>query len=247
KTHPLLAPLPPQLRDLIRAYEIAGRGKVRAEFVDPQWNPALEDEADTKYGTRPVPFQVSGKYQASLVNSYVHVLIQYGVEFEVLGFEDLIEVKERNQMELDVKLRNPEYDITRSIRKVLHGFQSSGDLFATLNKPVQFTGYISADDRLPKELSDLRQELEQVLSEMGAQSNGNFSYEIHDPQAGDIELAQTNLEPYGLHLMITSLLSRDSFYFYLVSSDAKKTVQAALPESHVQDGLKRNLEAGLKR
>jgi len=247
KTHPLLAPLPPQLRDLIREYEIAGRGKVRVEFVDPQLNPELEDEANTKYGIRPVPFQVSDKYQASLVNSYFHVLIQYGDEFEVLGFEDLIEVKERNQMELDVKLRNPEYDITRSIRKVLHGFQSSGDLFATLNKPVQFTGYISADDRLPKELADLRQELEQVLSEMRAQSNGNFSYEIQDPQAGDGELAQTILENYGLQPMMTSLLSRDSFYFYLMLSDAQQTVQVAIPESLDQDGLKRNLEAGLKR
>ena len=34
KTHPLLAPLVPRLRDLIREYQIAGDGKVRAEFVD---------------------------------------------------------------------------------------------------------------------------------------------------------------------------------------------------------------------
>src|SRR5690606_15903345 len=103
KTHPLLAPLVPQLRDLIQGYEVARKGQVRVEFIDPQQHPELEDEANSKYGIRPVPFQVSDKYQASLVNSYFNVLIQYGDQFEVLDFRDLVEAKERNQVELDLK------------------------------------------------------------------------------------------------------------------------------------------------
>ena len=43
QTHPLLAPLVPRLRDLLKEYEIAGGGQVRVEFVDPQrsrrWSP----------------------------------------------------------------------------------------------------------------------------------------------------------------------------------------------------------------
>ena len=35
KTHPLLAPLVPQLRDLLKEYEVAGKGKVRVEIIDP--------------------------------------------------------------------------------------------------------------------------------------------------------------------------------------------------------------------
>ncbi len=36
QTHPLLAPLVPRIRDLLKEYEIAGHGQVRVEFIDPQ-------------------------------------------------------------------------------------------------------------------------------------------------------------------------------------------------------------------
>ena len=57
----------------------------------PAKDPEAEDEANNKYGIRPVPFQVADRYQSSLVNSYFDVLVQYGDQFEVLGFRDLIE------------------------------------------------------------------------------------------------------------------------------------------------------------
>ena len=59
--HPLLAPLQPQLRDLLREYEVAGQGRVRGEFVDPQEKPELEQEAGEKYGipTRTLPDRLS--------------------------------------------------------------------------------------------------------------------------------------------------------------------------------------------
>ena len=120
KTHPLLAPLVPQLRDLILEYEVASGGKVRAEFVDPLEHPELEEEAGQKYGIKPVPFQISDKYQASLVNSYFDVLVQYGDQYQVLGFRDLVEVRSATETQMDVELQNPEYEITRSIKKVLY-------------------------------------------------------------------------------------------------------------------------------
>ena len=112
KTHPLLGPLVPQLQDLLREYELSADGSIRLELIDPAENPELEDEANTKYGILPVPFQVSDRYQASLVNSYFDVLLQYGDEYEVLGFRELIEIKVRGESELDVQLRNPEYDLS---------------------------------------------------------------------------------------------------------------------------------------
>jgi ABC-2 type transport system permease protein len=78
RTHPLLAPLVPRLRDLIREYQVAGKGRVRAEFVDPQQDPQMEEEANRKYGIKPVPFQVASRYQTAVVNSYFNVLVQYG-------------------------------------------------------------------------------------------------------------------------------------------------------------------------
>ncbi|MDG9667581.1 Gldg family protein [Hahella sp. CR1] len=247
KTHPLLAPLVPQLRNLIKEYEVAGGDKVRVEFVDPQSNPELEDEANNKYSIRPVPFQVSDKYQASLVNSYFNVLISYGDQFEVLGFRDLIEVKDRNESDLDVRLRNPEYDITKAIKKVLYAYQSQGDLFATINTPVKLNGYVSSTQQLPKELQTLAQELNDVLAEIKQESSGKFSYELQDPNAGDGSLAQKIQQDFGMQPMATSLLSNDRFYFYLLMNDSKQYVQIALPDSLDKDGLKRNIESGLKR
>lgn len=247
KTHPLLAPLVPQLRDLITEYEVVSDGRVRVEFIDPQANPELEDEANTKYSIRPVPFQVSDKYQASLVNSYFNVLVAYGDQFEVLGFRDLIEVKEAAETEIDVKLRNPEYDITKAIKKVLTGFQSSGELFASIPSPIRFTGYISAESALPEELKLLRSALDGVLEELQTQSSGKFSFGFEDPQGGDGQLAQDILERFGMRPMAVSLLSNESFYFYMMLSDGQQFVQVAIPEALDSEALKRNVEAGLKR
>ena len=105
KTHPLLAPLVPQMQDLLREYEIAGNGAVRVEIVDPVRDPEQESEANSKYGIRAVPFQVADRYQASVVNSYFDVLVEYGDEYEVLSFADLIEVKAGTETELDVRLK----------------------------------------------------------------------------------------------------------------------------------------------
>ena len=107
KTHPMLAPLVPQIKDLIHEYEIASRGKVRIEFVDPITNLELEEEANQKYGVRPIPLQVADRYQSAIVNSYFHILINYGDEFEVLDFQDLIETKAQGDKDFQIKLRNP--------------------------------------------------------------------------------------------------------------------------------------------
>jgi len=120
RTHPLLAPLVPELRDLLREYEAAGGGVVRVEIVDPAQDPELEREANERYGIRPTPFQVADRYQASLVNSYFNVLVRYGDEQETLGFSDLIEVRAAPNAQAEVMLRNPEYDVTRAIKDVMY-------------------------------------------------------------------------------------------------------------------------------
>ena len=163
KTHPLLAPLVPQMRDLLNEFEVAGAGRVRVEIIDPADDPAAEDEANGKYGIRPVPFQVADRYQASLVNSYFDVLLRYGDEYEVLGFRDLIEVKVVGEAELDIKLRNPEYDLARTVKKILFGFQGGGSIFSNIADPVQFVGYVSSDDKLPPALAEYRSVLNEAL------------------------------------------------------------------------------------
>ncbi len=250
KTHPLLAPLVPQIKDLIKEYEVAGDGQVKVEFIDPQSNPEMEDEANSKYGIKPVPFQVSDKYQASLVNAYFDVLIQYGDEYEVLNFQDLIEVKQLSETELDVKLRNPEYDLTRTIKKTLHGFQSAGDLFATIKTPIEFKGYVSGDSSLPEPLKAFKDSMLAVLEELTETANltesNKFSFTFEDPTQNPA-LANQLLEQFGFRPMTTSLFSSQNFYFYLTLAGSDQVFQISLPEDLEPEAFKRNLEASLKR
>jgi len=247
KTHPLLAPLVPRMKDLLREYEVAGAGQVRVEIVDPAEEPELENEANTKYGIRAVPFQVADRYQASLVNSYFDVLILYGDEYEVLSFRDLIEVKVAGEADLDVQLTNPEFDITRSIKKVLYGFQGGSSIFDNIAEPVEFVGYVSADDALPESLVDLKATLDAVLGELAGEGGGKFSHVMLDPEAGDGQLAMDIATDYGFQPMAASLFDNAGFYFYLTLQSDETVVQVPIPEALSEEGVKRGIEEGLKR
>jgi ABC-2 type transport system permease protein len=246
QTHPLLAPLVPQIRDLLKEYQIAGGGRVRVEFVDPADHPDLEREAGEQYGIHPVAFQTASKYQAGVVNSYFDLVVKYGDQFEHLGFQDLIEVKVRGETELDVRLRNPEYDLTRAIKKVLYGYQGGGDLFAGLKAPVKLRAFVSAPAQLPAPLPTLRTELEALLNELQAKSNGRFSFEVQDPGA-DKALARAIEERYGFKPLVVDLLKPTPFYFYLALESNGRTESVPLPESLDKAGLQRTIEAGIKR
>lgn len=247
QTHPLLAPLVPQMRDLLNEYEVVGGGKVRVEVIDPANHPELEEEANSKYGIRPVPFQVADRYQSSLVNSYFNVLVSYGDEYEVLSFRDLIEVKVASESELDVQLRNPEYDVTRAIKKALYGFQGGGSIFDAISEPVKFVGYLSADEVLPPALADFRQTLQSALEELSAEGGDKFSAEILDPQSGDGSLAQQIQQEYGLQPMATSLFDTNQFYFYLTLTDGDTLLQVPLPDALSVDATRQSIENGLER
>ncbi len=247
KTHPLLAPLVPQLRDLISEYQLAGHGNVRSEFVDPQQHPDLEAEANEKYGIKPVPFKVADRYQAALVNSYFQVLIQYGDQYQVLDFRDLIEVKNSGESGVDVELNNPEYQLTRCIKRVLFGFQAGGDLFANLAHPLTLTGYLSDDSRLPDFLKNFRVDLQSVAGDMEKKSAGQFALKIIDPQGGDGHLVKELAEKYGFQPMQAGLYDSQRFYFYLTLDDGTQTVQIPLADDFTRPALERSIKDALKR
>lgn len=117
RTHPLLAPLVPALKDLITEYGVAGGSRVKVEFVDPLDSPEVEEEASRMYGIKPMPFQVADRYQASIVSSYFSVLLKSGSDFKVLELQDFVQVGEGGEAE--VSLRNPEFDLTRGMKKLV--------------------------------------------------------------------------------------------------------------------------------
>jgi len=245
KTHPLLAPLAPRMRDLMKEYEVAGRGKVRVEIVDPADDPELEQEANTKYGIRAVPFQVADRYQAALVNSYFNVLVEYGDSHQVLGFEDLIEVKAGTTASLDVQLRNPEFDLTRAIKQVLYSYRAGGNLFDGIDGDIELIAYVSADERLPEQLVSYRQLIGEQLAAVEAESGGRFSTRFLEPEAGDGGLAGRIEEQWGFKPMVTGLFDDNQFYFYLTLANDRQVVQ--LPVDFDPDNFRQALDAGLKR
>jgi ABC-2 type transport system permease protein len=251
KTHPLLSPLVPQLRNLMREYEIAGDGQIRVEFIDPISNPDLEEEANQKYGISPVPFQVADRYQSSIVSSYFNVLVQYGDEHEVLGFRDLIEIKARQEADLNVQLRNPEHDLTRAIKRVLQSYQAAGNLFDTVKQDLLFTAYVSGDAKLPEKLLEFKQTAKRIVDQAIADSAGRLQAKFIDPDENDQNLAQQIAQDYGFRPMATNLFSNDRFYFYLTlaeanSNKAGQLVQIPLADMS-EDSFERNLNAAIKR
>lgn len=246
KTHPLLAPLVPQLRDLLQEYAIAAGNTVRVEIVDPASDPALEQEANEVHGIYSVPFQVADRYQSALVNAYFNVLVSYGGETETLGFADLIEVRTASDGNADVLLRNPEYDVTRAIRDVLQAYQAGGNLFDGIDDTIELTAYVSNEALLPDLLLSYKDAISAELGQIASDASGLFRYRFVEPEAGDGELARQIADEWGFQPMVATLDDEREFYFYLTLSDARQVVQ--LPTDNFDPAQFRTvLDAGLKR
>ncbi|MEZ5479232.1 MAG: Gldg family protein [Thiolinea sp.] len=247
KSHPLLEPLTPQIKDLLKEYQIAGGDRVKVEFIDPHSDQALEEEAADKYGIRPVPFRMASRYETGVVNSYFDLVVAYGDQYEALSYPDLIEVKAGNGGEPEVLLNNPEYAITRAIRKVANAYQAGGNVFAGLQKPVTFHAYVSEAAKLPQELAGLRTDLEAVLKELQQQAGDKLQVSFADPDAEGGALGKQLAQDYGFGPQIASLFDPQPFWFYMLLQNDAEAVQVPLPAELDQAGLRQSIEAAVQR
>jgi ABC-2 type transport system permease protein len=247
KTHPLLSPLVPRIRDMLEEYEIASAGAVQFEMIDPAQDPDKEAEANQTYGIQPLPFQVAGRYETSIINSYFDVLIRYGDQHVVLGFQDLIEVESLRDGTVDVRLRNLEYDLTSSIKKVVYGFQSVEAVLATLEEPAELTVYLTPN-MLPEWLVDVPVTIEQVAQDIAAGSGGKFVYTVIDPDAPDSPITRQELyDVYGLQAFATSLFSGESYYLHMVLQVGDQA-QVVYPSGDLSEAdVRTAIESALKR
>jgi ABC-2 type transport system permease protein len=247
RTHPLLAPLVPNIRDLLREYEIASGGRIQVEILDPRDDEDLEAEANQVYGIRPSPFRITDRYEESIINSYFDLLVRYGDQHVTLGFADLIEVTPSSAGQPDVRLRNLEYDLTRSIKKVVYGFQDIGSIFASIEDPIQLTVLLTPAT-LPEGLVETSAMVEKVARELQDESGTKFTYEIIDPDAAGSPLSRdTLINSYGLYPISLSLLSPDSYYFHLLLQIGDEAT-LIYPTSDLSEvDLRAELESALKR
>ncbi len=244
RTHPLLAPLVPQIRDLLAEYAISGEGRVQVEFADPNADEALEQEIGERYGIRSVPFRVADRHQQAVVNSYFHVLVRYGDQFETLSFDELIEVRV-DDVDLEVRLRNLEYDLTRTIKRVSQDFQSMESLFARLPEPAKLSVYVTPDS-LPQDFGELPARIRKVARDLERVAHGKLIFEEIDP-GGDRGLREQLAESYGIRPLAVDLFGRQTFYLDLVLEGGGKS-QRIMPRSDLAESdLRSAIEAAVRR
>ncbi|MEM5776067.1 MAG: GldG family protein, partial [Anaerolineaceae bacterium] len=246
-THPLLAPLGSRVADMIREYEIASNGMVTAEVLDPLKDPEAEAEANDTYGIDPSPFQVTGKNETSIINSYFDILIRYGDQSVVLGYQDLIEITQTAES-IDVKLRNLEYDLDKAIKKVLYGFQSVDSVLAALDEPVTLTFYVT-NDLLPSDLLANVEVARTAAQEIADSSGGKLVFKVVDPDAAnaavtrEVLTGQMGMQPFAL-----SLYSEDTFFMHLVLTNGEKTeVMYPIEQGLTAASVKEMIQSAIKR
>jgi len=243
KTHPKLEPLRPLIVDLLDEYRAIGGGKVRVEVVDPSKDEQLEKEAKEEYGVESVPIRFASRTEQSVVNAFFHIVVAYGDHYEVLGIDDLIEVRPLDVGDVDIRLRNFEYDLTRTIKKVATGFQSVDALFASMPGKVELTEFITPG-KLPDNWKTGPETLDKVVAELTKSSGGKLEVKKVEPSSEDQMkqiFATTGIRPYA------SFLSRDVYYFHILIKVGDRAVRVNPPENITEVTLRDSLTEALKR
>lgn len=247
KTHPILAPMVPRIRDVIEEYGVVSGGTVRTEFIDPRDDEELEKEANQSFGIKSFPFRVADRHDVGVVNSYFSILVKYGDQYETLSFDELIEIQASGQGNIEVKLRNLEYDLTRAIKKVAYGFQTIDAMFADLGKEVELKAYVTPKT-LPENFKEIPSRLEKVLKEIAADSGGKFKYEVIDPDAsGAQDVRQELYQKYGFKPFAVSLLSQETFYLHLLLRVGDNLERIMPAESMAEADIRKEIVASLQR
>jgi ABC-2 type transport system permease protein len=243
KTHPKLAPLVPRLVDLLEEYRVAGGGRVRVEIVDPSGNDEAIKEAKERYAIEPTPLRFASRLEKGVINAYFTLLVEYGDQHVTLGFDELIEVKALDIGDLEVSLKNPEYDITRSIKKVVSGFQSLDAMFASLPGKVEVTAYVTPDT-LPPDLKDVPGKLDAAVAEIEKSAAGKLVFTKVAPKT-EAEM-QTAYDQYGVR-PFADLATGQVYYFALVVRVGDRAARISPPADLGQESIKTALVDGLER
>lgn len=246
KTHPLLAPLVPRIKDMMTEYAIASDGRVRVFFVDPKTDEEMEAEANQQYGIKPVPFQVAGRYEAAVVNSYFHILVKYGDQYETLGFEDLIEIKPMGDGQLDVSLRNLEYDLTKTIKKVVYGFQSLAAVFDESDKDFTLISIVTPET-LPEAFAEMPERIARAANELVRESGGRLVFEELNPDPADPQTDRDLNQRFGITPMAASFFSDQSFYLHLILKTGEVAERVYLSPDMTKAEIRQEIEGVIKR
>lgn len=243
RTHEKLAPLLPRVADLLAELEVVGGDRVRVEVVDPSQDAELEQQLVEQYGIRPVPFAVADRHSQAVVNAWFHILVEVAGAHEVLAFDDLVDVRFEGT-DVQVRLKNLEYDLARTIKAVTQDAESLDSLLAQVPEGTTLTTYVSPEV-LPEAFREPAAVFERVAREVAERSGGRVAFEAVDP-TGDAEL-QARLLDQGVQPLAADLLGTQRFYLHLALG-AGDAVEVVYPRAEVSEAdVRQALEGAVKR
>jgi ABC-2 type transport system permease protein len=144
-------------------------------------------------------------------------------------------------------LRNLEYDLTRSIKRSVYGFQSIDSVFASLEEPAMLSAFVTPNT-LPAGLQPVPEIVEKVALDLQAASGGKLDFEVIDPDAPGSQITrQVLINSYGLTPIATSLFSPDSYYLHLLLQAGDEGFLIYPSGDLSEADIRSELEAALKR
>ncbi|MGE0545743.1 MAG: Gldg family protein [Kofleriaceae bacterium] len=245
RTHPKLVPLIPQVRDLLEEYRMAGGSKISVEMIDPTSEDAKRD-AKERFALESTPIPFATADEQSMVNTYFAIGIEYGDQHEVIGRNpmELLEVRPNGAgNDIDVTLRNLEYQLTRAIKKAVSEFSSVDTLFASTPGKIALTAYVTPKS-LPENWKDGPAKLTKVVEEMTKQSGGKLTFTTVEPTS-DAQ-ARELFENYGVRPYLDPIANQ-VYYFHLILEIGDRIVRIMPPQNLGEAELKNAITEGLKR
>ena len=245
KTHPMLEPLIPTIQDILSEYRAISGNNISVKILDPSKDEQLEFEARRSYGVDPTPISITERYESSVVNAYFDIVIVYGDQFERLDISDLVRIEKSADGGVETRLRNIEYDVTRSIKKVVAAFERGDAVYSDLKDNIRLTAYIS-EENIPAELNETISWTYNVGNQLAEESLGKVVFNVVDPDKNDYQIDRSVIkEIYGLDPIES--IGGQSYYLYAIL-EYQDTSYLVYPSEDVsQEDLRASFDTGIRK
>ena len=245
KTHPMLEPLIPTIKDILSEYKTISGNNVSVKILDPSKDEQLEFEARRSYGVDPTPISITERYESSVVNAYFDIVIVYGDQFERLGISDLVRIEKSADGEVETRLRNIEYDVTRSIKKVVAAFERGDAIYADLKDNIILTAYIT-EDNIPPQLNETIAWTYNVGNQLVEESLGKVAFNVLDPDNNDFQIDRATIKDiYGLDAIDS--IDGSSYYLYAILEYQDTSYLIYPGEDISQEDLRASFDTGIRK
>ncbi|HSD90664.1 MAG TPA: Gldg family protein [Kofleriaceae bacterium] len=245
KTHPQLAPLIPQIKDQLDEYQVVGGDKVKVEIIDPSESDDAKREAKERFGIDPTPLRFATQTENSVVNSYFTIAIEYGNQHAVIGLDQLIQVRALDVGQVEITLKNLEYQLTKTIKKTVAEFSSIDTLFASAADKVKMTIYLTPKT-LPENWKEAPAKIQKLVDTLTKRAGGKLDYKQVEPK-DEAEMKQLYTD-FGIRPYSDLLAGPNSFYyFHILLQVGNRMVRVSPPQTLGDADLENAVTEGLKR